>query len=106
MQQRLNDIPALKKVIKDQHGLDATHLFFIRITENVGGEVVWDGSVEVFLVRGNPAVDRCFAWQYKDSSNETRYVTYLGKTPLDTPINAVRAFLANEAKQASDRHLA
>jgi hypothetical protein len=96
--QRVNDIAALKKVIKESHGLDATHLFFVRITENVGGKVVWDGSVEVFLVKGNSEVDRCFAWQYTGTNNEIRYVAILGKTPLDTPLKAVRTFLANETK--------
>ena len=96
--QRTNDISALKRVIKEEHGLDATHLFFVRITENVGGEVVWDGSVEVFLVTGNPAVDRCFAWQYTAGHNDTRYVAILGKTPLDTPRKAVQIFLAGQGK--------
>ena len=68
------------------------------VKEVFRGQTVWDGTVEVFALTGHPKATRCYAWGYHadDKSSELRIVTALGIPPVDSPLAAVRVYIANE----------
>ncbi len=96
----MNDLKALKRAIKDLHGLEAVHLRSEKVLETFQGKTVWEGTVEVYQVAGHPKASLCYAWNFPDpvKPKETRYVAVLGVTPIDSPKKAVQAFIGSLQK--------
>jgi hypothetical protein len=90
-------IQALQGAIQHLHGLQATHLESVPITETFKGRTVWDGTVEVFSVTGHPKAKRVYAWSHRDGGEdkETRYFAILGLPPVDSALGAVRAAISS-----------
>ena len=95
----MNDIERLQKAIRDLHGCDSTHMQTVAVHETFQGKIVWDGDVEVFLSIDHSRARRVYAWSYKGDNGETRRVAVLGVPPIDTPLDAVRAYIAAEAQK-------
>ena len=57
----MTDVDKLVQVIRDLHGVEATHVRSESVRETFRGETVWDGIVEVFDVRGHPVASQAFA---------------------------------------------
>ena len=95
----MNDIERLQKAIRDLHGCDSMHMQTVAVHETFQGKVVWDGDVEVFLLIDHSRARRVYAWSYKGDNGETRRVAVLGVPPIDTPLDAVRAYIAAEAQK-------
>ena len=95
----MNDIERLQKAIRDLHGCDSTHMQTVAVHETFQGKIVWDGDVEVFLLIDHSRARRVYAWSYKGDNGETRRVAVLGVPPIDTPLDAVRAYIAAEAQK-------
>jgi hypothetical protein len=95
-------IKALQKAIQDLHGLQASHLESIPITETFQGRTVWDGTVEVFSVEGHPKARKCFAWSHREGEGDkhTRYITVLELPPVKSPRDAVKAAIASGESNA------
>jgi hypothetical protein len=89
----------LKGVIGRLHGCEADHVETVPITEYFQGKVVWDGSVEVFKVRGHPKAKRCYAWAYTDDEGKRKYTAVLELPPVDSPRSAVKAAIVSEARK-------
>jgi hypothetical protein len=94
-------IERLEKVIKDLHGFKSTHLQSVPIEETFQGETVWKGIVELFQLHHHPRAGFAYAWAYKDDGKE-HYVAVLGVPPVNSPIDAVRAYIAAETTGAKD----
>jgi len=47
------------------HGGKAKHLESVPVTERFEGQIIWDGIVEVFRLKGHPKTDRVYAWMYR-----------------------------------------
>ena len=96
------DIAALKRAIKDLHGLGAKHTRSEPVKEVFRGQTVWNGTVEVFEVKGHPKAKRCYAWAHLDGDQdqETRYVAVLELPPVDSAVAAVRAAIVSQHKRA------
>ena len=45
-------------VINKLHGGKAKHIESVPVTELFNGQVVWDGVVEVFKLKGHPKTDK------------------------------------------------
>ena len=71
----------------------------VAVHETFQGKIVWDGDVEVFLLIDHSRARRVYAWSYKGDNGETRRVAVLGVPPIDTPLDAVRAYIAAEAQK-------
>ena len=67
---------------------------------SMGGQVVWQGKVEVFELKDHPQAKQAFGWGFQNSQNKTEYITVIGIPPLDTPLSAVKAFVASREKWA------
>lgn len=95
------DIEELKKAIKKLHGCDAEHVGSVPVHETFRDQVVWDGAVEVFDLKGHPKAKRCYAWSHAQGKNDkgVRYVAVLEIPPVDSATSAVRASIVDEARR-------
>jgi hypothetical protein len=98
----VSEIEYLIAVIKHLHGVDATHVESVPVTERYQGKTIWEGVVEVFDLVGHPKAPRLYAWTHEtdDPANPQRHVTVLHIPPIVSPLLAVRAALIQEARDA------
>lgn len=80
----------LHKAIHDLHGCHGTYLRSEPIREEYGGQVVWDGVVEIFAV-DHPTASLAYAWAHETDAGTKRYVAVLGLPPIKSARDAVRA---------------
>jgi len=87
----------IQLAVERASGKAATHLHAAPVVETFGGKVVWEGIVHEFTV-GDA---RYFAWAYTDpdKGGEMQYATVEGRSPFNTPIAAVRAWIVSLARK-------
>ena len=81
----------LQQAIRDLHGLDSEHVESVPITATFQGKTVWQGTVDVFRVRGDPQAQYAYAWSYATEAGEVRHVAALGVPPINSAHDAVKA---------------
>ncbi len=86
-------IEELKEAIRREHRCEPAHARSEPLREMDGKELVWEGIVEVFELKGHPVTRCCFAWFYTTAGLE-RHVTMLQIPPATSPHMAVRTALA------------
>ena len=91
-------IDELKAAIKHMHGVDATHVESVPVTETFQGKTVWDGVVEVFELRDHPKATHAYAWITETEKQIKQHVAVLKIPPVVSPITAVRAAIVQEFK--------
>ncbi len=96
---RVSDLRRLKKAIRDLHGLEAQHVPSEPVCEDFHGETVWDGTVEVFAVRGHPTAREALAWSHEGDGGGRRFVAVLGVPLVTSARDAVRAAVVAELRQ-------
>ncbi len=91
-------IQELKDIIRRLHDAEAEHLFSVPVREVFHGEVIWDGNVEVFDLKGHPTASRVYAWAHDtdDPKRPRRHVTVLHLHPIKSAQDAVRAAIVQE----------
>jgi hypothetical protein len=89
---------ALRKAIRDLHGVDSTWLESLPVHETFQGQTVWDGTVEVFELVGHPKAKRAYAWSYATEGTKRRYTAVLGIGPVVDAVTAVRAAIVSDAR--------
>ena len=77
-------------------GSRVAHLESVPIVETFRGQMVWQGMVEVFTV-ATPPPARAYAWAV-ESENGPQYVAVLGVSPINSPLDAVRAWIVSARK--------
>ncbi len=93
----------LKRAVEHLHHCQATFLEDVAVVEMFGEEIVWGGVVSVFLIKGNPQTDKCYAWSSPiEGSTKRRYYAVLHIPPVDSPEKAVRASIVYDHKEKSD----
>jgi hypothetical protein len=96
--QKLN-IKALKKAILSLHGSKAIWVESVPVMEVFEGEVVWEGTVSIFELKGHPKATKCYAWSSPiEESQKRRYYAVLHVPPVDSPEKAVRASIVQDHK--------
>lgn len=96
----MTSIEELKDVIHKLHGAIATHRESVPVKETFNGQIVWEGMVEVFHLKGHPKTDTVYAW-FHDTGKSVQPVTVLHIHPALTPTAAVRAFIVQEFRNAN-----
>ena len=91
-------IKFLQEAFRRGYDVEAIHVESVPVVETFRGKTVWEGIVEVFDIRGHPNVRRGYGWQYTDDDGKTEYATVLGVVPINSPLGAVRAFIASKGK--------
>jgi hypothetical protein len=59
---------------------------------------IWEGSLEVFLLKGHREATVCYGWREFDG-REVKCVTVLEIPPVNSPESAVRAAIAGATKK-------
>jgi len=94
----MKDIPLLQKVIKETYGCDSRHVQSVPVTEEFGGQIAWDGTVEIFDLIGHSTAKRAYAWSYQEG-DQIKSVAVLEITPVDSPRSAVKVAIASKAQR-------
>ena len=96
----MNYIEELRDVIRRLHGAEATHVESVPVKETHQGQMVWEGIVEVFELRGHPKASRAYAWAHETDNPERpkRHIAVLHIGPVTSPETAVRAAILQEFK--------
>ena len=98
MKKSLNDALELKRVIEQLHGCKASYRTSLAVQENFQGKTVWDGQVLVFDV-DHPDATICYAWtSLVGNTDRRRSYAILGKPPVNSPADAVRAAIVADSK--------
>ncbi|HKP48196.1 MAG TPA: hypothetical protein VJT50_16465 [Pyrinomonadaceae bacterium] len=95
-------ISELKNAILRLHGCESKYAGSEEVIETFQGETVWNGTVEIFNIRGHPKAKRAYAWAHATGQNDQarRYVAVLELPPVNSPQTAVRAAVVSEIKDA------
>jgi hypothetical protein len=89
----------LKQAVEFQHGGKATFVQAVPVREEREGQIVWDGLVHVFELRGQPNGHfRAYAWSYEHSDGKRRFVAVLHTTKIKSPRDAVRVAIVAEQR--------
>jgi hypothetical protein len=93
----------LKAHIQREHNYPAYYLRTETVREDIEGNTVWLGEVEVFGLIGHPEAKRCFTWghSYDRSDSNGRVVFALERLPIVSAQSALRAQLANDLRSAA-----
>src|ERR1700744_3462824 len=90
----------LKQAVESQHGGTATFVQAVPVHEQHGGETVWKGTVHIFDLAGHPKANRAYAWSYGLPDGRRRFFAVLHIPPIIGPVEAVRAAIVAEAREA------
>ena len=61
---------------------------------SMDGKVLFNGKVEVFQLKDHPQAKLAFGWGFENDKKKWEYITVLGVPPLDTPLAAVKGYVA------------
>jgi hypothetical protein len=102
----MNYIEAIQDAIRRLHGCESRHIESVPVHEEFRGQTVWDGTVEVFELIGHPKAKQCYAWGHRTGKKDkqSRYIVVLRVLPVDSPVMAVRTFIASEPRN-EDAHI-
>src|SRR2546423_3463210 len=97
----MNYIGELKDAIRRLHGCEAEHVETVPVKEVFQDQIVWQGEVEVFNIRGHPVATRAYAWAHETDKGK-RYVAVLELPPVDSAQGAVRVAILQEIRSARE----
>ncbi|MEW6616792.1 MAG: hypothetical protein AB1401_15170 [Thermodesulfobacteriota bacterium] len=90
----------LKKVVEQLHKCSASHIEDLIVLEKFGSNIVWEGTVSIFKLKGHPKATKCYAWSSPiEGSTKRRYYAVLHIPPVDSPEKAVRASIVHDFKK-------
>jgi len=95
----------LIKAIRSLHGCKAVWVESVPVKETFQGDIVWEGTVQVFDLKDHPAASRCYAWSFvtDEETGKRKFFAVLHQGPVDSPLNAVRAAIVAEYRETSTR---
>jgi hypothetical protein len=93
---RMTEVDKLAQVIRDLHGVEPTHVRSELIHETFRCDTVWDGTVEVFSIRGHPKAGIAYAWSHERDHGGRRWLAVLVVPPIKDAMDEVRASIAAE----------
>jgi len=88
----------IKQAVEASAECPAVHIETVAVVELFRGQTVWEGTVEVFDLKGHPKAKRAYGWAYQDGK-ETRFVAVLEIPPVDSANTAVRLAIAQKAQK-------
>lgn len=88
--------------VNQLHGCDSKHIESVPVEEVFQGQVIWQGIVEVFSLKGHPKAKRAYAWSHVDGKDDDdeRFVAVLELPPVTSPETAVKVAIASEVRTA------
>ena len=93
----------LKNTIRRLHKCEASHTRTEAVREEVNGQVMWEGNVEVFAIVGHDRALRCYAWGHMHDTGQWEVTTVLAIPPVISAQSAVlAAFVARVKAQDAE----
>lgn len=89
----MNTREGIQRAAERARGAPARFIEAIPIVETFRGEVLWEGAVSVFESNAG----RVYVWAV-EGEREPQFVAVLHQPPVDSPLAAVRAWLASQQK--------
>jgi hypothetical protein len=72
----------------------------VAVREAFEGQLVWEGLVHVFELKGHPTATRAYAWSSPiEGSTKRRFYAVLHVPPISSPADAVRAAIVEEYRR-------
>jgi hypothetical protein len=93
------DLSVFRRAIRKLHGCDSVHAESVLVHEELGGEIVWERTVEVFTLRNHPKAKRCYIWSHTHDVAGERFIAVLELPPIDSAQRAVQVAIANEGNR-------
>src|SRR5690349_13004820 len=90
----------LRATIRRLHNCEASYTRTETVKEVVGGQVLFEGKVEVFALLGHDRALRCYAWGHLDETGLWEVSTVLAIPPVISASTAVLAAIAAKIKEA------
>jgi hypothetical protein len=88
----------LKTAIEKMHDCSASFTEDVIVKEMFGADVVWEGVVSIFDLKGHPTASRAYAWSSPiEGSARRRFYAVLHVPPVDSPEKAVRASIIQDS---------
>ena len=88
-------VESAQQAAEDATGSPVKHLESVPVVETFRGQIIWKGIVEVYGVT-KPPPDKAYAWAVESAGGGTDYIAVLGIPPVNTPIDAVRAWIVSQ----------
>jgi hypothetical protein len=88
-------IDNLNKAIAAMHKCRCSHFGSEKIKEERGGDLVWEGVVEIFQLEGHPKASVAFGWAFEDDKKDIQYIGVLNVPPVESARDAVKAAIAS-----------
>ena len=95
-------IPELRGTIRRLHHCDASHTRTEAVREEINGQVLFAGNVEVFALLGHDRALRCYAWGHLHDSGQWEVTTVLAIPPVVSASTAVLAAVAAKIKESQE----
>lgn len=90
---------ALTRAAERLHGAEAHFVGTVRVDERFQGEIVWQGLVSQFELRGHPSATKCYAWSVPATdTSKQKFYAVLHTPDVDSPEKAVRASIVADRK--------
>jgi hypothetical protein len=95
----MDDRNNLIKAIYNLHSCKAIWKESVPVIETYQDQIVWEGIVQVFDLIDHPTAKKCYAWSYVvDDSEKRKFIAVLHQDPVNSPEDAVKAFIVSEFK--------
>jgi hypothetical protein len=92
-------VAELQEAIQRQYGCTARLAHVDPVSLEYGNSLAWEGLVHVFDVTGRSDASRAYAWTSAiESSTKRRFYAVLGKPPINSAADAVRAAIVAEQR--------
>jgi len=86
---------ALLKAIEQSAKCDATYLHTQPVQLAKDGRTIWKGKVLVYDLKGHPQAKNAYGWYITKDGEKPQYITVVGIPPMDSPLAAVKAYMAS-----------
>jgi hypothetical protein len=87
----------LKTAIEKMHDCSASFTEDVIVREMFGADVVWEGVVSIFDLKGHLIATKAYAWSSPiEESTKRRFYAVLNIPPVDSPEKAVRASIVSD----------
>ncbi len=75
-----------------------SHRESAEVTETRQGKVIWQGVIEVFYVDDLHDMDTAYGWAV-ESPRGTQFIAIPGTSPINSPHDAVRSWIASQNRR-------
>jgi hypothetical protein len=87
----------IARAVEESVGYPVKHRKHVFVSEGANGKTAWEGSVEVFDVE-SPVPGTAYGWAVEGKFGP-QFVAMLGRANIDSPLAAVRVWLACQVRK-------